>query len=288
MTILSPALVGLSLLTAGAQAAATKPAAGPVATVFDVFIGFPSSASPAAAGALVVPGVVIPLDAAGGGAPPPGAVERSVALNAAVEKLWGTFRLDPARRLQASRRAALEIGASVDLPVPENVDLKLQATLLGFDDVSATFKIVFRREGLVLADSTVNVKRGGRAVVGGVDGPQAPYVFAVVEPDQPGRTPVPSVDDMKDVIGPVAVTKVVAKYPGQARRAGLQGIVLLSVIIDTSGQVVDPEVLDSPDPQLAQAAIDAVRQWRFQPARREGGPPLRVRMTMTFRFLLQP
>ena len=49
----------------------------------------------------------------------------------------------------------------------------------------ATYRIVFRQDQTKLADSKLTVARGGRAVVGGMDGEAAPYVFVFVQPDPP-------------------------------------------------------------------------------------------------------
>lgn len=56
-------------------------------------------------------------------------------------------------------------------------------------------------------------------------------------------------------------------YPEQARRLGQQGRVVLTAQLDASGYVVDLAVETSSGfPMLDEAAMNAVRQWRFQPA----------------------
>ena len=118
---------------------------------------------------LLVPGTVLPLDApAGAAAGREDLVPRSLALAAAVDRLWGTFRLDPARRLQKGAYLAAPVGAAVELPVPDGAAVKISARLLGFDDQLATFRVIFREGETVLADSTVGVdarrpRGGGRA-----------------------------------------------------------------------------------------------------------------------------
>lgn len=61
-------------------------------------------------------------------------------------------------------------------------------------------------------------------------------------------------------------------YPAQARQAGIQGTVLLRAVIDREGAVTQISVVDSPDPTLASAAIDAVRQWRYSSTWLNGSP----------------
>ncbi len=58
-------------------------------------------------------------------------------------------------------------------------------------------------------------------------------------------------------------------YPHNARRLGIQGTTLLSVFVAVDGRVADVVVKQSAGhPDLDQAAADAVKRWRFEPARR--------------------
>ena len=53
-------------------------------------------------------------------------------------------------------------------------------------------------------------------------------------------------------------------YPSIAKSAGIEGTVVLQVVVDEQGHVQDLEVKDGPL-ALTQAAIEAVRQWQFEP-----------------------
>jgi protein TonB len=58
-------------------------------------------------------------------------------------------------------------------------------------------------------------------------------------------------------------------YPASARRLGIQGTARLKVQVLADGRVGEVLVETSAGhPDLDQAAADAVRQWRFEPARR--------------------
>jgi protein TonB len=58
-------------------------------------------------------------------------------------------------------------------------------------------------------------------------------------------------------------------YPSSARRLGVQGTTLLNVLVADDGRVANVIVTQSAGhPDLDQAAADAVRRWRFEPARR--------------------
>jgi periplasmic protein TonB len=62
-------------------------------------------------------------------------------------------------------------------------------------------------------------------------------------------------------------------YPESARRAGIQGTTLLRIHIETDGHVSDISVQRSAGHQsLDEAAADAVRRWRFEPALNAAGP----------------
>jgi TonB family protein len=64
---------------------------------------------------------------------------------------------------------------------------------------------------------------------------------------------------------PILISKADPVYPLQARATKIQGTVVLRVRIDKEGRVNKVEVI-SGDPKLTQAAVDAVRQWRYKPA----------------------
>jgi len=74
-------------------------------------------------------------------------------------------------------------------------------------------------------------------------------------------------------------------YPMIAQRARVQGIVIIEAKIDTTGKVGDLRVLRS-IPLLDQAALDAVRQWEYEPTRLNG-VPVPVIVTVTVNFTLQ-
>ena len=65
--------------------------------------------------------------------------------------------------------------------------------------------------------------------------------------------------------------------------ASARGIAVLSVLIDTAGNVAEVEILRGLSPVLDAAAIDAARQWTFEPTVHRGGPAT-VRANFTIRF----
>jgi TonB family protein len=71
---------------------------------------------------------------------------------------------------------------------------------------------------------------------------------------------------------PRLLKEVTADYTEEARRANIEGSVLLEIVVKSDGTVGDPRVMRSLGAGLDQRAVQAVRQWRFAPARRLGAP----------------
>jgi protein TonB len=67
-------------------------------------------------------------------------------------------------------------------------------------------------------------------------------------------------------------SRALPQYPAAARRAGLLGTVILMIVVDADGSVGQIEVLRSPDQRWGfdLSAIDAVKQWRYEPALMNG------------------
>lgn len=86
---------------------------------------------------------------------------------------------------------------------------------------------------------------------------------------------------------PELVDRVVPEYPARARELEVEGQVLLEVVLDRRGRPeADIKVLKSVK-LLDAAAIAAVRQWRFRPARDAEGNAVRVVMEVPVRFVLR-
>jgi TonB family protein len=71
-------------------------------------------------------------------------------------------------------------------------------------------------------------------------------------------------------------------YPAEALAQNISGVVILEVVIDQNGNVREAKVL-RPVAMLDQAALDAVRKWRFTPTLLNG-TPVEVMMTVTVSF----
>ncbi len=85
------------------------------------------------------------------------------------------------------------------------------------------------------------------------------------------------------VMPPQALSHVDAIYPAEAMRARRDGLVVLFVTIDANGLVEDVSVSQSAGKTFDDAAVAAIRQWKFAPARR-GETPVRARIRVPFHF----
>jgi periplasmic protein TonB len=128
----------------------------------------------------------------------------------------------------------------------------------------------------VMADAT-----SGLDVGVGVSVPTDPPVVeppplppAVVKPVRPGGL----------IREPKKIVHVPPLYPAIAQQAHVEGIVILEAVIDERGNVDHVKVLRS-RPLLDQAAIDAVRAWKYTPTLLNG-VPVQVLMTITVTFNL--
>ena len=80
------------------------------------------------------------------------------------------------------------------------------------------------------------------------------------------------------------VRRVHPTYPKQARVRKLQGTVVLEAIVNRKGSV-DSLQLVSGDSLLAQAAADAVKQWKYKPYFHNGEPSeFQTRITIDFKL----
>lgn len=86
--------------------------------------------------------------------------------------------------------------------------------------------------------------------------------------------------------GPRIGYRIVPRYPESARRAGAQGTTVLKARVLADGSVGEVLVEQSAGfPDLDAAAVEAVKGWRFAPARR-GGQPVSVWVLIPIRFML--
>lgn len=84
---------------------------------------------------------------------------------------------------------------------------------------------------------------------------------------------------------PRLISSTPPTYPSHARAQRLQGVVVLDVLVDETGKVVETKVV-SGNALLLPAAQDSLRTWKYQPAQLNG-KPISVHTTVNVRFSLQ-
>ena len=90
------------------------------------------------------------------------------------------------------------------------------------------------------------------------------------------------------LVPPRITKKVQPRYPKEARKAGVQGHVTIQAVIESDGTVSRIEVVKSTSPQhsFEDAAIAAVKQWRYRPGT-IASAPVPVYFTVTIGFTFQ-
>lgn len=89
------------------------------------------------------------------------------------------------------------------------------------------------------------------------------------------------------LFAPKTVRQVVPKYTSGAMRARIQGVVVVEAVVDVDGKVDRVRIKESLDQEygLDYAALDAARQWEFQPGTLDGKPaPVLITFTLEFRL----
>jgi periplasmic protein TonB len=97
-------------------------------------------------------------------------------------------------------------------------------------------------------------------------------------------TPVKRIRVASRVVEANLIRDVAPQYPPEAGRARIEGTVVLLAVIGTDGSVKEVRV-ENGLPMLAQAAIDAVKQWRYKPYLVDG-EPVEVDSRITINFTL--
>jgi len=122
-----------------------------------------------------------------------------------------------------------------------------------------------------------------RAISGfaGAGGPVNTFVVRREAPSDDGTLRVGGV-----IAPPTKIVNVAPIYPQEAQDAKVQGVVVIETVIDEAGAVKEAWILKSV-PLLDEPALEAVRQWRYQPTLMNG-VPRPVRMTVTVNFTLAP
>ena len=268
-TCAASVLLALALgpLTGSAQAGQDG-----VPTYARVLIGKTESGAPKPE-VLVVPGMVV--------LPGESAEQKAVDLLRVMADLKDSYRLDGVE-VASSMFQPLTAGSTVSLPSVAGGPA-ITVSLVGADDKKAVYRVTLKEGEKVLAEPVISVRRGGRAIVGSRDGAAAPYLFVLIETLPPPARPTGPAGVAQE---PKLVQRVNPKYPEEAKRSKVQGLVLIEATIGTDGAVKATRVVRGEPLGLTEAAVAAVKQWRYEPVRNASGVPVEAQMTVTINFKL--
>jgi TonB family protein len=103
------------------------------------------------------------------------------------------------------------------------------------------------------------------------------------------QTPLPTGQPYRvegNVTRPEKISGSPPVYTIEARKARITGVVILEAIIDEQGNVTDVKVLQGLPMGLDQAALEAVKNWKFKPATLDG-QPVKVYYTLTVNYTME-
>jgi len=94
------------------------------------------------------------------------------------------------------------------------------------------------------------------------------------------------VEQMPELIGGIQSLQEKVEYPELARRAGIEGRVIIQFIVNEKGEVENPRVLRGIGGGCDEAALKVVKQAKFKPGMQRGRP-VRVQYSLPIVFKLQ-
>lgn len=103
--------------------------------------------------------------------------------------------------------------------------------------------------------------------------------------DDPEALPIPA-DEVFISAMPRLLSEFIVPYPEEARRRGVEGAVIMEILIDREGLVRQVSLVSGPEESLNQAAQTAARNLRFRAAEVQG-EPVAAKIRYTYRFELE-
>ena len=85
---------------------------------------------------------------------------------------------------------------------------------------------------------------------------------------------------------PVPVRTVAPEYPRELKADGVSGLVMVKCTIDEQGNVAGTEIAKSSNEKFDRFATEALKKWKFKPARQDGAP-VAVQVTIPIKFVAE-
>ncbi len=264
-------LVAVSFAACPFVASAGEESKG-VDTLFRALVGKPVTAETGPAHVLVVPGPFVFL-----GKSPEQDARDVLQL---MERLKAGYGLAEVT-IGATSFQSLKPQEEFEVPM-QGGDVGVRVSLLDFDTTKAAYRVTLTKRGEQPTATTVVVNRGERGLIGTHDGSEAPYLFLDVEPLEPYT----KLSSAPPAVMPKLIHRVQPVYPEDARKACVDGVVILQATVGTDGAVHDLKAFRSEPMGLTEAALAAVKQWRYAPASDAAGKPIEAKLYVTVSFML--
>ena len=178
----------------------------------------------------------------------------------------------------AKATATTDAAGKFQFPAAAGGKYVLEAKLPGFN----AFRDEFELKAAADWDRAITLTVGKLQETISVRAKREPATQAT--PGAPKPTPVRVGGNIK---APMKLVNVNPVYPASMRTAGRSGVVPLDALVGTDGTVVFARVASaSVHPDFADAAVEAVRQWKFSPTLLNG-KPVEVLISVTINFSLE-
>jgi TonB family protein len=104
-------------------------------------------------------------------------------------------------------------------------------------------------------------------------------------PSDADSIPIPTEDYLVTAM-PQLEREVVIPYPPAVKKRGVQGAVIMDLIIDSAGRVRKADLVEGPDPELNSAAVNAALGFKFRPAMVQN-KPVAVKIRYAYKFVIR-
>jgi protein TonB len=94
------------------------------------------------------------------------------------------------------------------------------------------------------------------------------------------------VENQPELVGGMRALQEAVQYPDFAKKAGIEGRVIVQFVVDEQGNVTNPKVVRGVHKMLNEAAVEAVKKQKFTPGKQRG-EPVKVQMSLPVTFRLQ-
>ena len=178
-----------------------------------------------------------------------------------------------------------------------DMNIRPARTIDSGDDVM-TIMAEIKRDGEPISAPMIHTRLGERAIITAASKPDGPFLFLVIEVDKLSSKELVRrglrhswrkdymLVDGDEVTAPKVIHKASPQYTEVARKEKHQGKVIVRAVINAEGAIEDVEVIEGQPYGLSEAAVDAVRQWTFEPAIYQG-EPVAVIYLLTINFRLE-